>query len=147
MITHTNDSYQIPSQNKTKSKLHILKNAKIQCVNMKWILLVLWKSQSGHDSVHRRTDGRADVRSPPHVLTGCKLVPKEYSSHSRMIYLHTACNPYVGALTVLERIFRPIKTFYFASHFIMNNFSWRRTTEKLRDVRGHCSPLIWTAAH
>ena len=62
MITHTNDSYQIPSQNKTKSKLHILKNAKIQCVNMKWILLVLWKSQSGHDSVHRRTDGRTGRR-------------------------------------------------------------------------------------
>ena len=26
MITHTSDSHQIPSQNKTKSKLHILKN-------------------------------------------------------------------------------------------------------------------------
>ena len=28
MITHTSDSHQIPSQNKTKSKLQILKNAK-----------------------------------------------------------------------------------------------------------------------
>ena len=28
MIFHTNDSHQIPSQNKTKSKLHILKIAK-----------------------------------------------------------------------------------------------------------------------
>ena len=27
MISHTNDSHQIPSQNKTKSKLHILKNS------------------------------------------------------------------------------------------------------------------------
>ena len=57
MITHTSDSHWIPSQNKTKSKLQILKNFQIfkfkilqkaymkhtflsrliRCVNMKWI--------------------------------------------------------------------------------------------------------------
>ena len=40
MITHTGDSHQIPSQNKTKSKLQILKNfwsCLIRCINMKWI--------------------------------------------------------------------------------------------------------------
>ena len=58
MITHTRDSHQIPSQNKTKSKLQMLKNFQkfksynfciklytwhifwsclIRCVNMKWI--------------------------------------------------------------------------------------------------------------
>ena len=30
----------------------------IRCVNMKWIRLVLWKTQSGQDSVHRRMDRR-----------------------------------------------------------------------------------------
>ena len=33
----------------------------IRCVNMKWIWLVLWKIQSGHDSVHRRTDGQGET--------------------------------------------------------------------------------------
>ena len=32
----------------------------IRCVNMKWIKQVLLKIQSGHDSVHRRTDGGRD---------------------------------------------------------------------------------------
>ena len=36
MITHTIDSYQIPSQNKTKSKLQILKIAKILQTNLTW---------------------------------------------------------------------------------------------------------------
>ena len=31
----------------------------IRCVNMKWIRWVLLKIQSGHDSVHRITEGRA----------------------------------------------------------------------------------------
>ena len=32
----------------------------IRCANMKWIRRVLLKIQSGHNSVHRRTDGRMD---------------------------------------------------------------------------------------
>ena len=32
----------------------------IRCANMKWIQLVLWKIQSGHDFVHRQTDRRTD---------------------------------------------------------------------------------------
>ena len=78
MITHSIDSYWIPRQTKTKSKLQIFKNLPklqflkyynelctwhtfwsclIRCVNMKWIQLVL-KIQSGHYSVHRWTDRR-----------------------------------------------------------------------------------------
>ena len=34
-----------------------------RCVNMKWIQPVLWKLLSGHDSVHRRTDGQTDART------------------------------------------------------------------------------------
>ena len=36
----------------------------IRYVNMKWIQAVLWNIQSGHDSVHRRTDGRTFWREP-----------------------------------------------------------------------------------
>ena len=71
MNTHAIDSYRIPSQNKTKSKLQIWKISQnfkfwscfIRCVNMKWIRLVLLKLQSGPDSVHRRTDKRTDGRT------------------------------------------------------------------------------------
>ena len=42
-----------------KKKLrHTSWSCPIRCVNIKWIRQVLWKTQSGHDSVHRRTDGR-----------------------------------------------------------------------------------------
>ena len=83
MITHTIESYWILSQKKTKSKLQIYKirqnfkfltfemhytrhtfwSCLIRCANMKWIQGVLWKIQSGHDSVHRRTDGQTDRRT------------------------------------------------------------------------------------
>ena len=77
MITHTIESYWIPSQKTTKSKLQILKirqnfkftrhtfwSCLIYCANMKWIRWVLLKIQSGHDSVHRRTDGQTDKVIP-----------------------------------------------------------------------------------
>ena len=65
------DSYQIPSQNKAKSKIRIRKictwhtfwSCLIRCVNMKWIRLVLWKLQSRHDSVDRLMDRRTDERT------------------------------------------------------------------------------------
>ena len=40
----------------------------IRCANMKWIRWVLLKIQSGHDSVHRRTDGQGDTSIPPFQL-------------------------------------------------------------------------------
>ena len=36
----------------------------IRCLNMKWIWQVLSKIQSGHDSIHRRTDGQTDRLKP-----------------------------------------------------------------------------------
>ena len=36
----------------------------IRCANMKWIRWVLLKIQSGHDSVHRRTDAQTDKVIP-----------------------------------------------------------------------------------
>ena len=77
------------SQKKTKSKIQIKKNRQnfkffkfwnghytrhtywsclIRCENMKWIRWVLLKIQSGHDSVHRRTDRQGDTSLPPFQL-------------------------------------------------------------------------------
>ena len=39
---------------------HVVWSCLIRCANMKWIWRVLLKIQSGHDSVHRRTDGQTD---------------------------------------------------------------------------------------
>ena len=93
MITHTTESYWIPSQKMTKSKLQILKirqNFKFLnfetgitrdtpsevawYMNKKWIRWVLLKIQSGHDSVHRRTDGQTDKVIPvyPPITTSLK---------------------------------------------------------------------------
>ena len=36
----------------------------IRCAHMNWIRWVLLKTQSGHDSVHRRTDGQTDKVKP-----------------------------------------------------------------------------------
>ena len=80
MITHTMDSYQIPCHNKTKSKLQILKKCQkfwsclIRCANMKWIRLILWKIQSGHDFVHRRRDGQTDGNDVKPVYPTFNLV-------------------------------------------------------------------------
>ena len=42
---------------------HTFWSCLIRCANMKWIRWVLLKIQSGHDSVHRQTDGRTDRRT------------------------------------------------------------------------------------
>ena len=36
----------------------------LRCANLKWIWLVLWEIQSGHDLVYRRTDGQGTIRTP-----------------------------------------------------------------------------------
>ena len=43
---------------------HTFWSCLIRCANMKWIRWVLLKIQSGHDSVHRRTDGQGDTSIP-----------------------------------------------------------------------------------
>ena len=82
MITHTFDSYCIPSPNKTKSKLHFQRvslpklqicgfgkktfhkrhtwSCLIKCVDMKWIQPVLLKIRSAHNcsQTGKGTDGR-----------------------------------------------------------------------------------------
>ena len=51
---------------------HTFWSCLIRCANMKWIRWVFLKIQSGHDSVHRRTDGRTDGQGdtsiPPYQL-------------------------------------------------------------------------------
>ena len=86
---HTSDSHQMPCHKKTKSKLQIPKicqkfkfcnhpymrhtfwSCLIKCANMKWIWLVLWKIQSGHGFVHRRTDRRTDDVKPVYPFQLC----------------------------------------------------------------------------
>ena len=81
MITHSSDSHQIPSENKTKSKLRSLKNCQIfkfckklytrhtcwscliRCINIKWIQPKLLVLQSGHGMTDGRTDGWTDGRT------------------------------------------------------------------------------------
>ena len=43
---------------------HTFWSCLIRCAHMKWIRWVLLKIQSGHDSVHRRTDGQGDTSIP-----------------------------------------------------------------------------------
>ena len=43
---------------------HTFWSCLIRCANMKWIRWVLLKIQSGHDSVHRRTDGQGETIIP-----------------------------------------------------------------------------------
>ena len=47
---------------------HTFWSCLMRCANMKWIRWVLLKIQSGHDSVHRRTDGQGDTSIPPFQL-------------------------------------------------------------------------------
>ena len=39
---------------------HTLWSCLTRCANMKWIWLELWKIWSGHDSIHRWTDGQTE---------------------------------------------------------------------------------------
>ena len=48
---------------------HTFLSCLIRCANMKWIRWVLLKIQSGHDFVHRRTDGQTDKVIPVYPLS------------------------------------------------------------------------------
>ena len=66
-ITHLKKSpkYQIFELWNGHYTRHTFWSCLIRCANMKWIRWVLLKIQSGHDSVHRRTDGQGDTSIPP----------------------------------------------------------------------------------
>ena len=100
MITNSIDWYWTRSQNMTKYS-HKFKNFKflnklctrhsfwrwlIRCVNMKWIRQVLLKIQSGHDFVHRQTDGQTDK---------VKTVNSHSTSLSGAVYDYRQCKNYV----------------------------------------------------
>ena len=52
---------------------HTFWSCLIRCANMKWIRWVFLKILSGHDSVHRRTDGRTDRRTRWYQYTPYQL--------------------------------------------------------------------------
>ena len=67
---------------------HTFWSCLIRCANMKWIRWVLLKIQSGHDSVHRRTDGQGDTSIPPFQLRwsgGYKNEKKKKKIHSNIL--------------------------------------------------------------
>ena len=53
-----------------------------RCANMKWIRLLLWKIQSGHDFVHRRMDRRTDdvksVYPPFNFVAAVGIIMREH---------------------------------------------------------------------
>ena len=65
---------------------HTFWSCLIRCANMKWIRWVLLKIQSGHDPVHRRTDGQGDTSIPPFQLRWSGGYNK-----SSMIQARTGC--------------------------------------------------------
>ena len=64
---------------------HLLKLF-IRCANMKWIRRVLLNMQSGHTSVHRRTDGQGETSIPPFQLRWSGGY-KNTLIHTQMIHL------------------------------------------------------------
>ena len=131
MITHTIESYWIPSQKKTKSKLQILKNSSkfqifeyrkghytrhtfwswlIRCANMKWIRWVLLKIQSGHDSVHRWTDGRMDRRTRWYQYTPLSTSLKRggYNYYGMVPHEHHCISNHLQCHCLINSLFRLI---------------------------------------
>ena len=104
MSTHTSDSHQIPSWNKTKSKLQILnkKLPKIQilkfckkcymrhtswsclikCINIKWIQPKLYTLQSRHGMQDERTDRRTNGQTERNQYTPNNFVVQGYKNVS-----------------------------------------------------------------
>ena len=130
---HTIESYWSPSQKKTKSKLQILKISQnfefwnrlstwhtlwsclIRCANMKWIRWVFLKIQSGHDSVHRRTDGQGDTSIPPFQL--------RWSGGINMHLVWNRLTLYEGSKGYTNLPFNP-KRHYLSSHSFIFNKDW-----------------------
>ena len=92
---------------------HTFWSCLIRCANMKWIRWVSLKIQSGHNSVHRRTDGQTDKVIPVYppinfveaggIISSLKLYhPRESLTLSRIeafiivynchVNLISACN-------------------------------------------------------
>ena len=78
---------------------HTFWSCLIRCANMKWIRWVFLKIQSGHDSVHRRTDGLTDRRTRWYQYTPLSTSLKRgYNYDSAVCYMtwhalfHTCSN-------------------------------------------------------
>ena len=68
---------------------HIFWSCLIRCANMKWIRRVLLKIQSGHYSVHRRTDGQGETSIPPFQLCWSRGYNNLIALHNPMKSFHS----------------------------------------------------------
>ena len=95
------ESYKLKKLAKFSNKhymRHTIWSCLVRCANMKWTRRVLLKIQSGHDSVHRRTDGWTDRRtSVLHIWY--KYQVKLDAPHSALTYL---CSQLL-AVIILDR--------------------------------------------
>ena len=99
---------------------HTFWSCLIRCANMKWIRWVLLKIQSGHDSVHRRTDGQTDKVIPVYPLINF-VEARGIMSCGRYWYflLYDTC------IWALQRIFSNMPYFrqslsmYITKHFVL----------------------------
>ena len=94
----------------------------IRCANMKWIWQILLKIQSGHDSVHRRTDGQGETSIPPFQLRWSGGYNK--TGKNSVLHLEGAMGRFAPFLSeppplILERgSSRPLKIWLFALDLI-----------------------------
>ena len=71
---------------------HTFWSCLIRCANIKRIQWVLLKIQSGHDSVHRRTDGQGETNTPPFQLcwSGGYMYEKAWCQRTTVFWLTLA---------------------------------------------------------
>ena len=80
---------------------HTFQSCLIRCANMKWIQQASLKIQSGHDLVHRQTDGQGETSIPPfqlHWNGGYKNA--WYVTTTKL----TMYNSIIGNLNLLKRV-------------------------------------------
>ena len=68
---------------------HTFWSCLIRCANMKWIPSVLLKIQSGHDSVHRQTNGQMDGQGETSIPPFQLRWSWGYNNHNILKWLNT----------------------------------------------------------
>ena len=129
MITHTNlknsPKFQIFEFWNEHYTRHTFWSCLIRCANMKWIRWVLLKIQSGHDSVHRQTDGQTDKVIPVYP-------PFQLQGYNKTL---DSCGVMFGEVKLGEADYTVVwETLLFMSN-ILCQISWKRPFEPTASSR------------